>query len=516
MRPKLEKFVDPLPLLNVLKPKSRNRNGVHYEVTMEQFNKKLHRDLPATTLWGYNGQFPGPTIDAKRDEPVHVTWLNNLPNKHLLPVDVSIHHLDQVPTVRTVVHLHGIETKPDSDGHPEAWYTNNFQDTGPIFTRKTFTYPNHQRSSLLWYHDHAMGITRLNVYAGLAGMYVLRDKHERLLELPKNDYEIPLMIVDRSFSPDGSLFYPAQPDDTTQNLPNPSILPAFTGDTILVNGKVWPYLEVEPRKYRFRILNASNTRSYRLQLDSGEVLHQIGSDGGLLRNPVDMEVIGLQPAERIDVIIDFSKVAGQTIVLRNNLGPDADPNEDTGNIMQFRVTKPLKGKDTSEMPANLSVIPSLKHNNISTIRYLKLVGSADEYGRPLLLLDNKHWHDPITEDPRLGATEIWALTNTTNFSHPIHIHLIQFQILDHQPFDLERFNLDGKIIFTGPPQAPAPNHRGLKDTIEVPAAMITRIIAKFAPYTGEFVWHCHILEHEDYDMMRPYLVVDDDKNMDNN
>ncbi|WP_368900691.1 multicopper oxidase family protein [Oceanobacillus oncorhynchi] len=512
MRRKLEKFVDPLPNLQPLKPDKKTGDGVHYEITMKQFKRKLHRDLPATTLWGYNGQFPGPMIEANRDEPVHVAWLNQLPNKHLLPVDVSIHGLEQLPIVRTVVHLHGIETKADSDGHPEAWYTNNFQETGPVFSRETFTYPNHQRGSLLWYHDHAMGITRLNVYAGLAGMYILRDEHEKLLNLPAGDYEIPLMITDRSLNADGSLFYPSQPDDAAKNLPNPSILPAYNGDTIIVNGKAWPFLEVEPRKYRFRILNASNTRSYQLQLDSNINFQQIGSDGGLLRHPVEIEKIGFQPAERIDVIIDFSKAAGQSILLKNDLGPDADPNDDTGDIMQFRVTKSLKNKDRSHLPQTLSVIPSLKQNDISGIRYLKLVGSADEFDRPLLLLNNKHWHDPITENPQLGTTEIWAFTNTTNFSHPIHIHLVQFQVLEHQPFDLEQYNQDGKIIFTGPPEAPAANHRGWKDTIEVPAATITRVIAKFAPYSGEFVWHCHILEHEDYDMMRPYMVADDDKN----
>lgn len=512
MRRKLEKFVDPLPSIQRLKPYKKTKDGSHYEITMKQFRKKVHRDLPATTFWGYNGQFPGPIIEANRDEAVHVTWLNQLPSKHLLPVDLSIHGLDQLPVVRTVVHLHGIETMPDNDGHPEAWYTNNFQETGPVFSRKTFTYPNHQRGSLLWYHDHAMGITRLNVYAGLAGMYILRDKQEESLNLPAGDYEIPLMITDRSFHDDGSLFYPAQPNDAAENLPNPSIIPAFNGDTILVNGKAWPYLEVEPRKYRFRILNASNTRSYQLQLDSNLLFQQIGSDGGLLRKTVEMETIGFQPAERIDVIIDFSQAAGQSIVLKNDLGPDADPGDDARNIMQFRVSKPLKNKDSSILPSTLSVIPSLKHNNISAIRYLKLVGSSDEYDRPLLLLNNKHWHDPITENPRLGETEIWAFTNTTNFSHPMHIHLVQFQVLDYQPFDLGQYNLDGKIIYTGPPEAPAANNRGWKDTIKVSAAGITRVIAKFAPYSGEFVWHCHILEHEDYDMMRPFIVVEDDKN----
>lgn len=508
---RLEKFVDPLPLLNTLQPSKKTRNGAHYDITMEEFRAKLHRDLPRTTLWGYNRQFPGPLIEAFRDEPVSVTWHNELPNRHILPVDTSIHDLDKLPTVRTVVHLHGMETKPESDGHPDAWYTRNFQVTGPTFTQRTFHYPNHQRSSLLWYHDHAMGLTRLNVYAGLAGMYILRDKHEASLNLPSGDYEIPLMIVDRSFHPDGSLSYPAQPNDADPNLPNPSIVPAFLGDTIVVNGKIWPYLEVEPRKYRFRILNGSNTRGYRLSLDNGEVLHQIGSDGGLLRKRVEMEEIRLQPAERIDVIIDFSELEGQTIILKNNLGPGADPADGMGEIMQFRVTEKLKSKDTSNLPVNLSYVPSLKQDEIKTVRYLKLVGSTDEYDRPLLLLNNLKWHDPVTENPQLDSTEIWAFINTTNFSHPIHIHLIQFQVLDHQTFDLERFNEDGTLLFTGAPQAPLANNRSWKDTIEVPAGTMTRVIANFGPYTGEYVWHCHILEHEDYDMMRPYRVITDER-----
>lgn len=504
----LDRFVDTLPIPNTIQPTRRTKKGTFYDITMEEFLGSVHRDLPRTTLWGYQGQFPGPTIEAFRDEAVHVTWHNQLPNRHILPVDKSIHGLDRLPEVRTVVHLHGMETKPASDGHPEAWYTRDFGETGPTFSRKTFHYPNHQRASLLWYHDHAMGLTRLNVYAGLVGMYLLRDKHEASLNLPSGEFEIPLVITDRSFHPDGSLAYPSQPDDATPNLPNPSIVPAFLGDAILVNGKVWPYLEVEPRKYRFRILNGSNTRAYRLFLDNGEVLYQIGSDGGLLRRRVDMEEISLQPAERIDIIIDFSNLSGETITLKNNLGLDADPNEPTSDIMQFQVTKSLQKKDNSSLPVNLSSIPSLKENDITTIRNLKLIGSADEYDRPLLLLNNKHWHDPVTEKPHLDSTEIWAFTNTTTFSHPMHIHLVQFQVLDHQPFDLERYNEDGSIFYTGPPTAPAPNMRSWKDTIEVPAGTITRVIANFSPYTGNYVWHCHILEHEDYDMMRPFQVIE--------
>jgi spore coat protein A len=505
----LEKFVDQLPIPPTLEPTRKTAKGTYYDVSMREFRGKLHRDLPPTTLWGYEGQFPGPTIEVSKDEPVNVTWHNALPGKHILPVDTSIHGLDQLPEVRTVVHLHGIETKPDSDGHPEAWYTSGFQETGPVFTRKTYHYPNHQRASILWYHDHAMGLTRLNVYAGLAGMYLIRDKQEARLNLPSGEYEIPLFITDRTFHENGALSYPEQPEDASPDLPNPSIVPAFLGDTILVNGKVWPYLEVEPRKYRFRIINGSNTRSYRLALDNDGMLHQIGSDGGLLRKRVDKKEISLQPAERIDVIIDFSKFNGEFLTLKNNLGDDADPSDPLGEMMQFHVTKPLQKKDTSRLPTHLSYIPSLKENDISTVRQLKLIGSSDSYDRPMLLLNNQKWHDPITEKPKLNSTEIWSFINTTNFSHPMHLHLVQFQVLDIQPYDLERYNEDGTILFTGPPEAPPDNQRGWKDMIEVRAATITRVIAHFAPYTGDFVWHCHILEHEDYDMMRPFTVIEE-------
>ncbi|WP_371068537.1 multicopper oxidase family protein [Sediminibacillus sp. JSM 1682029] len=511
MSPTLEKFVDRLPIMKVLQPNHRTKNGPYYEVRMEEFRQKLHRDLPPTRLWGYNRQFPGPTFEVKQDEPIRVRWTNHLPNRHILPIDGSVHNVANEPQVRTVVHLHGSETKPDSDGYPEAWFTNGFKETGPSFSREVYEYPNHQRATTLWYHDHAMGITRLNVYAGLAGMYIIRNEHEKALHLPSGKYEIPLLIQDRSFNQDGSLAYPRQPDDAAANLPNPSIVPAFNGDTILANGKVWPYLEVEPRKYRFRVLNGSNTRSYQLMLDSGQPFYQIGSDGGLLKNTVKIEQIGVEPAERVDVIVDFSKLKGKTVVMKNNLGANADPDDPTGDIMQFRVTKPLSRKDTSKIPRHLSRIPSLKQNNITAIRQLKLVGSTDEYDRPLLLLDNKKWHDPVTEKPELGTTEIWSLVNVTNFTHPIHIHLVQFQVLDRRPFDLERYNQDGKIDYTGTATAPAPNERGWKDTIAAPSAQITRVIAKFAPYTGDYVWHCHILEHEDYDMMRPFTVIDPDE-----
>lgn len=507
MNIELKKFVDPLPIPETLKPLRKGKDDAYYEVRMEEFHQKLHRDLRPTRLWGYNSQFPGPIIDVNRGEPIRVKWINKLPDKHFLPIDKTIHEIGKLPEVRTVTHLHGSESKAESDGHPEAWFTRNFKQTGPHFKKKIYEYPNHQRGTTLWYHDHAMGITRLNVYAGLAGMYIIRDEHEKRLNLPSGKYEIPLIIMDRSFHDDGALLYPQQPDDPAENWPNPSVTPFFLGETNVVNGKLWPYMNVEPRKYRFRILNAANTRAYQLYLDSGQPFYQIGSDGGLLKRPVKMDRLEMEPSERCDVIIDFSEYWGETITLKNDLGPNADPKDETDDVMQFRVKLQLSGKDKSRIPPILSHIPSLKQNPIQRIRNLKLVGSTDELGRPLLLLNNKMWHDPVTEMPELGSTEIWSLVNVTNFTHPIHIHLIQFQVLDRRPFDLDRYNQDGAIVFTGPAIPPKPNELGWKDTVAAHGSQITRIIAKFEPYSGDYVWHCHILEHEDYDMMRPLKVI---------
>lgn len=513
MNLKLRKFVDELPFMEVIKPDRHNKNSDDYIIEMREFRQKLHTDLPPTTLWGYNGLFPGPLFDVKQGRAINVKWENKLPSKHILPIDKSIHHLDSEPEVRTVTHLHGGVTLPDSDGYPEAWYTRDFREVGPYFEREVYHYANNQRALTMWYHDHAMGITRLNVYAGLVGMYILRGKQEERLPLPKGDFEIPLILLDRSFNEDGSLSYPRQPvqDPDSPILPDPSIQPFFIGGTNLVNGKVWPYLEVEPRKYRFRILNAANTRTYELYLDSGDPFYQIGSDGGLLRKTVSLEHLTLIPAERADVIIDFSNHKGKTVHLKNDLGPDADPTDETDDVMQFIVKTTCTSEDHSKIPIHLSNIPSLKSNQITTIRNLKLSSIPDEYDRPVFLLNNKLWSDPVTENPTLNETEIWSFINVTDFPHPIHIHLIQFQVLNRQSFDIDLYNETNKIVFTGPPMPPLSNEYGWKDTVSAPPGQFTRIIVKFSPHTGRYVWHCHILEHEDYDMMRPLDVEEERK-----
>jgi spore coat protein A, manganese oxidase len=507
----LSKFIDELPIPPILKPRWKDQFYTYYEVNMTEFKQSLHSELNDTTVWGYEGSYPGPTIEVESGEKVFIKWINNLPDKHLLPVDYTVHgaHVD-VPEVRTVVHVHGASVEWESDGYPEAWFTQGFKQVGPYFRKQIYRYDNYNRACTLWYHDHALGITRLNVYAGLAGFYLIRDHRERLLNLPSGKYEVPLMIQDKTFNKDGSLYYPKQPEKPVPELET-SIIPEFIGDTILVNGKVWPYLKVEPRKYRFRLLNASNTRFYRLKLDSGQLFYQIGTDGGFMQHPIGVKEIMLAPAERADVIIDFTNLGGKNIVMTNDAPapfPTGDPpDENTGTVMQFRVTLPLSSVDTSVIPAYMMPLPKIKEQSASKIRYLTLNDNMDKYGREFMLLDNKQWDAPITENPKLGTTEIWYLINLTTDSHPIHIHLIDFQILDRRDFDVEKYNKERIIHYTGPAIPPEPQERGWKDTVRANPNQVTRIIMKFGPYTGLYVWHCHILEHEDYEMMRPYIVI---------
>lgn len=496
----LEKYVDALPIPAVIKSKGINRLSPYYEVTMTQFTQKLHRDLNPTTVWGYNGTYPGPTFEVMRGRPIWVKWINKLPTTHLLPIDPTIHGAQPPnPAVRTVVHLHGGNVPPQSDGFPEDWFTPGSSDTD--------FYPNQQQAATLWYHDHALGITRLNVYAGLEGFYLLRDTHENLLRLPRGKYEIPMVIQDRSFNTDGSLFYPDTGSGT-----HPIWVPEFFGDTIVVNGKIWPFLEVEPRKYRFRLLNGSNSRFYNLKLASGQPFYQIGTDGGLLPSPVQVNEILLAPAERADVVVDFSEHAGETILLTNDARtpfPDGDlPDpQTTGQIVQFKVTLPFSRRHPGLLPPRLG--PFKKFNERQAIKVRDqslnevLIGDEPE----ILLLNGLKWSDPIEDNPRLGTVEIWRLINLTGDTHPIHLHLVQFQILDRQPFDVAKYKATGELVFTGPAVPPAANEAGWKDTVRANTDEVTRIIMRFADFAGEYVWHCHILEHEDNEMMRPYKVV---------
>ncbi|RNB89981.1 copper oxidase [Brevibacillus fluminis] len=488
----LKKFVDQLPIPPIIKLKKNPHNNP-YVVRMIQARHRFHKNLPKTKVWAYQGTVPGPTIEVEKDQPIYVKWENKLPNKHFLPVDTTIHGAMDTPEVRTVVHLHGSSSRPASDGHPEAWFTRNFRQTGPEFVTQTYEYPNRERATALWYHDHTLGITRLNVYAGLAGLYLIRDEEEKALPLPKGEYEVPLIVQDKSFNPDGSLFYPSQPSNPSPDLPFPSIVDGFFGDTMVVNGKVWPFLEVEPRKYRFRLLNASNSRAYLFQFSNSQSFFLIGTDGGLLEHPIEVQSLQVGSAERIDIVVDFSKLQGETIILQNQY----ELGNPIGDVMAFKVTKQLNEKDHSQVPSILSKIDRIPLKAVKKVRHLTLDETQDEYGRPMLLLNGFEWDDPVTETPLLDSIEIWELENKTEGGHPIHIHLVNFLVLG-------RRENSGKI------RKRIPTDFGLKDTVTVNALETVRIIMRFKPYAGKYVWHCHKLEHEDHDMMRPLTIKNPD------
>jgi spore coat protein A, manganese oxidase len=504
----IPKFVDKLPIPKVAKPinndnKCEDKEN-HYKITMEEAEHCFSSYFPPTRVWGYDGLYPGPTIEAFKNIATYVLWDNKLPSKHILPYDKTLHGTVDDPEVKTVVHLHGAKVESTSDGHPEAWFTNGFKITGSEFTRKTYKYTNFQSGTTMWYHDHAMGQTRLNVYAGLAGFYILRDLLEERLNLPKGKYEVPLLVQDKSFTEDGQLFYPATPPFPVDVFP--SIVPGFLGNTIIVNGKVWPYLNVEPRKYRFRILNGSNRREYTMSLSNGGEFIQIGTDGGLIESPVNLKSFKLMPAERVDIIIDFSKYKGERIILMND--DPAASLSGTNMIMRFNVIEPLKGEDTSTVPNTLRVAHSLNADLARRKRKVSFGAMTDHYGRPMLHIDNMTWSDPVTEKPALDSIEIWNLINPMLGAHPIHIHLVQFKILWRRPFDVDDYNKTGKVTFTGPEEEPYDYERGFKDTVNAEAGKVTRIIMQFKGYTGDYVWHCHFLEHEDHEMMRPLKVVE--------
>jgi len=515
----IPKFVDPLPIPATLKPTGNSKNAASYKVTMSEFQQQvLPAGFPATTVWGYEGSFPGPTIEARKDKPVAVKWINELPLSHLFPVDTTLHGtMDGEPEVKTVVHLHGAHTKPQFDGYPEDWYASNESKNFAVYN-----YKNDQEPAALWYHDHAMGSTRTNVYAGLAGLYNIRDDIEDALNLPSGDYEVPIVIQDRLFTQDGALFYPSESPVPTA--PSPSIIPVLFGNVTVVNGRTWPYLEVEPRKYRFRVLNGSNSRPYRLRLvpdaapETSLPYHQIGTDGGLLAKPVPVgkvvnstTPIGPQvtvaPAERADIVVDFSGFKVGDVITMKNLGINDFPSsESVESIMQFRVIA-SNGSDTSELPAELRPVPKLDPADAVKTRNLTLDLTKDSYGRPKFLLTNARWMDPITEKPKLNTTEIWNFVNMTPNGHPMHVHLVTFKVLSRRRFDVEHYRNTGEILYLSPPKMMMPpNENGMRDMVRVPAGTVVQIIAHF-DVPGRFVWHCHFLDHEDHEMMRPFRVV---------
>jgi spore coat protein A len=487
----LAPFVDPLPIPEIVRasglrqgPSNSAVKLPYYKMAMREIEPRVHRDLKPTRMWGFHSSSPGPTLETRSGDGFLVEWVNNLPHKHFLPIDHNIHGAEaDKPEVRTVIHLHGAKVAPENDGYPENWYVPG--------ASAICHYPNHQDAAMLWYHDHAMGINRLNSFAGLFGAVLVRDKVEDSLPLPRDKYEIPLLIYDRAFNKDGQLDYPVSPD------PKAPWISEFFGDAILVNGKLFPYLEVEARRYRFRVLNAANGRFFNLSLSNGQTFHQIGTDQGLLAAPAPVTNVVLAPGERADLILDFTQHRTQQIVLKS----------DSYNVMQFRVSA-KNSHDDSSVPATLRPIKKIAESAAVQSRILSLIEWDEPHGRPMVMLLNQaHWDMPVTEKPLLNSVEIWNLVNMTDDSHPVHLHLVRFQILDRRSFDMLAFQNEGVVKYTGAAVPPEAFEAGWKDTVRAEPGMVTRIITRFEGFAGRYVWHCHILEHEDNEMMRPFEVV---------
>ncbi len=594
----IPKFMNELPKPAIYKPtilkknsktknqcnidKNKHEESHFYKIDISEFKQQiLPKGFPKTTVWGYGGlvkdsttgqikyqrSAPGATFEAVKGIPVQVKWVNKLNGKHLFAVDPTLHwanpnNMSMDPPrpwpdfppgfckaqwpVPTVTHLHGGEVPSKYDGHPDAWFTYDGKK-GSAYSTSLYSYPNQQDSATLWYHDHALGITRLNVYAGLAGFYLLRDNKKcKHLCLPEGNYEIPIVIQDRSFYTDGSLSFYNQginPDI------HPYWVPEFVGNTIMVNGKVWPNLSVERRQYRFRLLNGSNARFYNLYFSNGMRFTQIGTDGGFLSEPVNLDSLLIAPGERADILVDFSDITpGTKIILHNNANtpfPDGEsPDANTvGQIMQFTVpldsAPPIK---PPKLPCRLNNIPALIPNSPS--RTLTLNEVMGPNGPEMILLDGQKWEAPISEFPRVGSTEEWVIVNLTMDTHPIHLHLIQFQIVNRQEFRKDEYQMQWEELngmppleqptkvlpvdcyLIGDPIDPDENEMGWKDTVRMNPNQVTRIRVRFAPQNipvpvakpgrnlypfnptcgPGYVWHCHILDHEDNEMMRPYKV----------
>ncbi len=492
----LTPFVDPLPIPAVAQPVIGSPGGpATYEIAVRQFQQQLHRDLPPTTVWGYGdgptgGTYPGPTIVTTMNQPITVTWINdlrdasgNLRTDHYLNVDMCPHGAVDQPKI--VPHLHGGHVPPAFDGYPEnSFLPGNFT---------TYQYANNQLPGTLWYHDHALGITRLNVYMGLAGGYLITDAFEQGLGFPSGEFEIPLVVQDRIFNSDGSWRYPDMWHEH------------FFGDKMLVNGKVWPYLNVKQGKYRFRVFNGCNSRTLSLALSNGQAFQQIGTEGGLMAAPVALTQLTLGPGERADIIIDFApQPAGREIVLTNSAPTPYPGTPGDGvipNVMKFIVVG--QTGHTTSVPASLRPLTLLDEGDAVLSRDLVLRKAADPCAGSKWLINELGFHT-ISEYPVLGTTEIWRFVNRSGVSHPMHMHLVMFQVLDRQDFDM----IDGQIVPVGVPLPPAPNEVGWKDTTMVHPNQITRVIAHFDDYLGLYPYHCHILEHEDHEMMRQFRVVE--------
>uniref|UniRef100_A0A0E0FFN0 Plastocyanin-like domain-containing protein n=1 Tax=Oryza nivara TaxID=4536 RepID=A0A0E0FFN0_ORYNI len=540
----LEMYVDELPQMPKIYGFSM-RHGhpspIRLTIGMYQKKWKFHRDLPASTVFVFGtsaatATFPGPTIEAAQGVPLSVTWQNYLPARHILPWDPT------VPTaiprrggVPTVVHLHGGAHPPQSDGSAFAWFTAGFGETGPAWSTPTYTYPNAQSPGVLWYHDHALGLTRANLLAGLLGAYVIRNPAvEAPLGLPCGDeFDRVLMLADRSFYADGSIYM-----NYTGIIPNihPQWQPEYFGEAITVNGKAWPFLAVARRRYRFRIINTSNARYFNLSLTNGLPFTVVGSDTNYLSKPVTAASLLVSVAETFDVVVDFSQSTSSEAELVNTAPypyPDGQaPNDLNGKVMKF-VISPAKAKDTSRVPAKLLDYVAVAEEEAVQRRYIVMYEYEDAAtGNPThLYINGKRLEDPATETPRPGTTEVWEVINLTPDNHPLHLHLATFQatrvrgLVDEDAFkgcmtklnDAVRCNVSRHAV--GEEVAVPEHEKGWKNVVKIAPGYMTTIVVKFfmvdsgKPYpfdaTAEpgYVYHCHILDHEDNAMIRPLKLI---------
>ncbi|GAB1541261.1 multicopper oxidase [Scytonema sp. NUACC21] len=540
--PQISKFTEPLPIpFPTAPPKT---------LKIAASSHSFHSNLGAGPTWGYGGaDYLGPTIEVTRGTPLQLKVINNL-GPHPLPLDTSLHGVleSDKTSPRVSLHLHGSNTEPQSDGYPTDTFT-----PGQNYV---YNFNNNQEAATLWYHDHALGITGQNVMIGLAGFYLLRDIDDPAggngpLGIPAGPpYEIPIVIQDRTFNDDGSIFHPAKWEVE------------FLGDVATVNGKAWPNLNVDRTLYRFRIINGSSSRTYNLKLSSNQPIIQIGTDGGLLNAPVQLSRLLLSSGERADVLIDFSNnLPGDKIVLENEAiapYPHGRANTVLGNfllpeIMQFTVNpgaaspKPIPQRLRVHKP----LIAPIANPPVQQ-RFITLVEIPSPTGPLVVLLNYVYWDESekypelFMERPKVDTVEQWNIINLQPVAHPMHLHLVFFQILNRQKIDTTQYMKaylatgprtvlthhapggptvpagypppDPTPFAIGPARPPAPNEAGWKDTVLVQPGEVTRLIVPFGAqaaenlpfgnsFTGRYVWHCHMLEHEDNEMMLPFEVI---------
>jgi spore coat protein A len=528
--PALEKFNQPVPLpgagIVVATPSATNE----YSFVQKQIARQLHSQLPPTPFWAYDdgsglsgqaGSF-GMAVIAQSGTALTVHYTNQLPATYpaWIPVDTRLTPLGN--QVRVMTHLHGGFVAGDSDGNPAV--TPDGFGRGQTQTVYYSNEPPQMPAELLWFHDHGLGATRLNVFAGLAAAYIIRDQFDTGTEpnpigIPGGAYEIPLVVQDRQFNPDGTFLYP------TSDIAGVTWIGEYFGDVMLVNGKVWPFLSVEPRLYRFRILNGCNARILSLDLGGAQFV-QIGAEGGMWKEPVTVNRLVLAPAERADVIVDFSGLAGQTLVLRNSKpsSPVSTPAPTLTSVMQIQVGTTVTHQGPTIVPPTLlggrdaNLPPPVK------TRYITLNEVAPETAGWFLNLNGAPFGE-APESPGVGMVEDWVYINLTEDTHPMHTHLFTHQVIGRTPFDVAAYvaavgigrngvpgGVDPTPFATGPMIPAAPEERGFKDTVKVNPGYFTTIRGKFdlpdkvkPPQT--YVHHCHIVEHEDNDMMQPFTVI---------